>query len=643
MQEPAISIENLGKFYRVYGSPLDQLLHISGFSASPLRKRALFREFWALREFDLRVEGGERLGVIGENGSGKSTLLKLIANKLVPSEGTINISGSVQALFEAGTGFHADLSGRENIRASLAYNNLPAASVAAHEADVLDFTELGAFIDQPIKTYSSGMLARLAFAVATCIRPKILIVDEILGAGDAYFAGKSTERMRQLTERDDMTVLFVSHDLGSVQRLCSRVIWVRNGRNFMSGQPHVVIKEYLKFIESKTEQRLRAREMRLSRTQLQAMESLEASAVPLLLRLRTTEKGPQRAYGIGGFELSAEGRPVARLELGAPMDNSVGSGSYIVDDPANNNWGRSVRSQYGLTRQYGNFGGRDGHAPFVLSVDAADWANGRSFALSIVHEAASDEAIYVDYWSTPANSYVTLGQLGADGAGLITTVLSLPGHLIEEGIEADNAPSVAVVEAPPPADEPAAAMETETATPVVTLTERPDGAGRDVLRITSVEFIDEQGISKRVLGLGRPLTVRIGYETKRSVDDPVFAVTFFGLDGVQMTHQNTRLLGLDMGTVSGRGSVDFRFDPFRLGAGEYLVSVAALKFLDITNWGDPPPAYDRHDRQYVISVTVDSRHFKNLGLVVQDCSVSHVAAAPVDLAGAVRVGTRNDG
>jgi lipopolysaccharide transport system ATP-binding protein len=119
--------------------------------------------------------------------------------------------------------------------------------------------------------------------------------------------------------------------------------------------------------------------------------------------------------------------------------------------------------------------------------------------------------------------------------------------------------------------------------------------------------------------------VRRRYEFERCVTDPVFAVTFFGLDGVQMTHQNTRLLGMNLGVIAGAGVINFHFDPFRLGAGEYLVSVAALKFLDIENWGDLPPAYDRHDRQYSMSVTVDSRHFKNLGLVVQECNVSHLA------------------
>jgi len=182
-------------------------------------------------------------------------------------------------LLELGTGFHPEFSGRENIQSYLAYQGLSPKEIEAREEEIIDFSELEEFIDQPLKAYSAGMYARLAFSTATVIEPEILIIDEILGAGDAYFSGKCVERMNRITNDSGATVLFVSHDLSSVQALCDRVIWVNRGRIKRDGEPLSVIKEYMALVRREEEIRLRARDLRVSKKQALLLESQKDIAV----------------------------------------------------------------------------------------------------------------------------------------------------------------------------------------------------------------------------------------------------------------------------------------------------------------------------------------------------------------------------
>ena len=169
------------------------------------------------------------------------------------------VAGRIQALMELGTGFHPEFTGRQNIHAALAYQGLPSHEIRDKEAAIVDFAELEGFIDQPLKTYSAGMYTRLAFSTATAVEPDILIIDEVLGAGDAYFAGKCFERMRQITIDSGATVLFVSHDLASVQKLCDRVVWLERGCVRLDGEPLDVSKAYYKTVQQEEAQRLLAR------------------------------------------------------------------------------------------------------------------------------------------------------------------------------------------------------------------------------------------------------------------------------------------------------------------------------------------------------------------------------------------------
>ncbi len=245
-----VRTDHLGKCYKLYARPLDRLKEL--FVAS----RRYHQDFWALQEVDLCLEAGQSCGIIGRNGSGKSTLLKLISGVTRPSSGTIEVAGRVGALLELGTGFHPEYTGRENIYFSAAMLGLEGAETEALVPEIIAFAELDDFIDQPVKTYSSGMYMRLGFAVATSIRPDILITDEVLSVGDEAFQKKCIRRMEAFLD-EGKTLLFCSHSMYHVQKLCQKALWLDHGRvRAWGGAAEVTLafEDYLRELEAREEQ-----------------------------------------------------------------------------------------------------------------------------------------------------------------------------------------------------------------------------------------------------------------------------------------------------------------------------------------------------------------------------------------------------
>lgn len=256
LEDIALRLEGVEKTYRLYESPLDQMLDALNMDWIFRLRRPRYTRFDALKGVDLTLKRGERLGIIGRNGAGKSTLLKIITGNFAPSAGRVLVNGQIQSLMDSGLGFHPEMSGLENLRSSLVYNGLSVRQMRDAEEDIISFCELGDFIDQPLKTYSLGMIARLGFATATAIHPDILIIDEVMGAGDAYFMLKSVERMKRLTA-DGVTLILVSHSTSQIVQFCERAIWMDQGGIREDGPSLEVVKSYERHIRLLEEERLK--------------------------------------------------------------------------------------------------------------------------------------------------------------------------------------------------------------------------------------------------------------------------------------------------------------------------------------------------------------------------------------------------
>ena len=243
----AIRLRDVSKIYRLHGSQGDQLIDVLGLQRFGFKTKTQAKEFAALSNLSLDVPRGHRIGIVGRNGAGKTTLLKLICGNFAPTHGEVEVNGGVQALMNIGLGFHPEYTGRENVEASLQYNGLGRAEYQQAIEGVIEFCELGDFLDQPFKTDSLGMQARLMFATATAIRPDILIVDEVLGAGDAYFVAKSKIRVEKLVS-SGCTMLLVSHSMQQVLELCDEAIWLDHGRVRMQGPAFLVVKAYEEYL-----------------------------------------------------------------------------------------------------------------------------------------------------------------------------------------------------------------------------------------------------------------------------------------------------------------------------------------------------------------------------------------------------------
>ena len=246
----AIKVSGLSKCYQIYDKPQDRLKQsiyppLQRFLGKPAKQYC--REFWALKNVSFEIKKGETVGIIGRNGSGKSTLLQMICGTLNPTSGSIATHGRIAALLELGSGFNPEFTGRENVYMNASVLGLRKEEIDARFAEIAAFSDIGDFIEQPIKTYSSGMYVRLAFAVQVCVDPDILIVDEALAVGDAYFVHRCFHRIREMKIRGK-TILFVSHDTGSVKNLCDRAMWIDDGSLRVSGEPDEITRQYRAYL-----------------------------------------------------------------------------------------------------------------------------------------------------------------------------------------------------------------------------------------------------------------------------------------------------------------------------------------------------------------------------------------------------------
>ncbi|MEO6966877.1 MAG: ABC transporter ATP-binding protein [Rhodanobacteraceae bacterium] len=291
-----LKIDQVGKAFREYGMEWQRMLGWFGWKQTPTV------EHWVLRDISFEVGAGEAVGIVGQNGAGKSTLLKLVTGTLRPTEGSIRIGGRIAAILELGMGFNPDLTGRQNARYSAGLMGLSAANIDAVMPYIESFAEIGDYFDEPIRTYSSGMQMRVGFSVVTAVRPEILIVDEALSVGDAYFAHKSMARIREFREQGT-TLLIVSHDASAIQSLCDRAILLDRGHLLRDGSPDEVMDYYNALIAAKANEDV----------QVIQHESGKAQTI--------SGSGEAIVESIGLF--NAENQPVEFVNVGEPVELRV--------------------------------------------------------------------------------------------------------------------------------------------------------------------------------------------------------------------------------------------------------------------------------------------------------------------------------
>lgn len=239
-----INVNNVSKSYKMYNKPIDRMKE-----ALSISRKQYHSDFWALKDISFQVKKGENIGIVGTNGSGKSTLLKMITGVLTPTSGNVEVYGKISALLELGAGFNMEYTGIENIYLNGTMMGYTREDMDEKIQGILDFADIGDFVYQPVKTYSSGMFARLAFAVAINVEPDILIVDEALSVGDNRFQIKCMDRMKQMMD-GGVTILFVTHDTNAIRRFCSKAIWIERGKMMHYGEVNSVADAYIDFLKT---------------------------------------------------------------------------------------------------------------------------------------------------------------------------------------------------------------------------------------------------------------------------------------------------------------------------------------------------------------------------------------------------------
>ncbi|MHB1418867.1 MAG: ABC transporter ATP-binding protein [Bacillota bacterium] len=599
MENLSLEIRELSKMYKLYRRPLDKVLDAFGLNKILFWRTKYYREFWALKGINLEVKRGERLGIIGRNGAGKSTMLKIISGNIDPTEGEIKVNGRIQALMELGTGFHPEFTGRQNIRASLAYQGLDMKKIQAMEEEIIDFSELEEFIDQPIKTYSAGMYARLAFTVATAIEPEILIIDEVLGAGDAYFAGKCVERMKKLTEESGATVLFVSHDLSSVQQLCNRVIWLDRGRIKEEGDPLSVIKAYMVEVRKEEELRLKARELRVNKRNAQTINPLGDMYEPLLFHLVTDSPHPRKKHWIFRISLKVGGEMLGTINVGDAMDNSSEYLHYIIDDAKFMDWSSPVKHNGLLCRMYMNCGGAYRHAPFIFSVPKSMMNENIDFVVEIEHNTCEEEPVYVELYDK--EKYRRLGQLAYSEKTDIS-VSTFKFSMAEYTRQAEQE----------------VGLEQDFSCKKEPFTSRmyiESSYGSREMCIDKFETLNISGEPCKIFVSNGTMVGRFHYRAFKKIVNPVFVICIYRTDGMCVTQLMMEAKDLGLDYCEGMGTVDVVLKPLLLGKGSYVASVGLFKYCNFMD-ANENPSYHVIDRGIYFKIVQPDDIIKDLGLII---------------------------
>lgn len=537
MSEAVVRAEKLTKIYRLYSRPHYRFLDMFG----ALRNKAgAYTEHAALRDIDLEIRRGEKVAIIGRNGAGKSTLLKLITNVIEPTSGILEVPQGVHALLQLGTGFHPDFTGRENINSYLAHLGVSPSEAHQRIPEVIEFSELEEYIDQPIKTYSTGMVARLMFSVSTAMAPDILVLDEILGVGDAYFAQKSYDRMKELCSGSGTTLLLVSHDIYGASRLCERMIWIDRGRIMIDGLSPVVMKAYEDSIREQEEKRLRQKKQNRLAAAQSAMYEPQNRYLLLEMRSRHNLPLPCPVY-FSDVRLSAPHSWCEILPLG---DGSPGreSGTHLAFDAGC--WGESAVWRGRTARPMQDHGSPFHKVTGVFLLPDA-----------VTIDSLTNCMLTIDYCSEQACD-LTLSAFLGDQEIPLGDLPPSNGQWMRHQVECKGIPSVGEVSGP-------------------AATINLNGVhGSYAIQITDVRAYNHLGQESAFVSHGEPISIEIDYQIRRQdlCEKPQLLVAFHrdGVTDVLRIITKELLFDYKKNSV---GSVRMRVPKLGLANGTYTVTV----------------------------------------------------------------------
>lgn len=410
-----IKIDNLSKAFPLYRSPADIVYEL-------FLRRPRHDVFWALRNISLTVNEGDRIGIVGANGAGKSTLLKIITGNLAATSGQVQVNGSLSSMLSLTSFLNDRETGLENIRSNLSLMGVGEREIPHLLEEIIDFTELGSFIHSPVHTYSSGMNARLAFAISTALTPDVLIVDEVLGVGDGYFVGKATERMMELCRRG-RALLYVSHSLNTLQMLCTQAIWLDKGVVRMAGPVDHVVKAYEDDFRRQEDSITRSENRRRIQV-LQNTPSLDDLDDFGLWRIRIRSSSGKQFRDVH-YVAAIEGR-IGDREFSVPLDLDEPTDSWL--DIMDSEWGRYHEHEGRVCRPLSSTTGRRKGGHVLLRKPATASAGDHvDVTLTITYRStASLEQLVVECLDETTGKWRTLPERGLveDGAGWLALTVS---------------------------------------------------------------------------------------------------------------------------------------------------------------------------------------------------------------------------
>jgi len=540
-----IDVTDVSLAYKLYKKPADLLVEglIGGVRHDT---------FWALRNINLQVFEGQRLGLVGPNGAGKSTLLQIIAGNIAPVSGKATVRGKISSLLSLSPVWNGEDNGIANVKFNLMVQGVNPKDIPRLTEEIIDFTDLGAFMYQPVKTYSSGMSARLAFAIATAIEPEILIIDEVLGAGDGYFAAKAARRMKEMCERGKALV-FVSHSTAAIRQLCNTCVWLENGMIQDQGPAEMVLRRYEEDMLRQDEETLReGNKARLKA--LTAYAAPEDFAEENLVRLRIRAEGTTSildTHYVRSVTVGINSAPLSDIPLELADINNQDAALELFSCQ----WGRIFNKGADLCRLLQPRSGTRKGGHILLRVPAGE----QTVPLTIAFETSSlsnNENLTVDVLDVSTGSWRELPIQRTKLAGQWTKLIATGTVISPDKKSAYRAKIAAQLTFQKPVE-------------IETVNIRSFGH--------QVASVDEF----------QPFSVRV--TTKHNIPVPLTSVNLniIRSDGIYVFYQPSGIDNNNIENYVGRSVVEFHFDPNPFGAGDYELNVFAVNGFD---WDNIPPS-----------------------------------------------------